>query len=137
MQEYVGLFNFGIILLFAAAALIWYRRNRSFLTPEERQRAGELVSRATWRETRHFWKIFIIIFLFVGFLHGLENYFGIAKASDLIFIFIWFEWCRTIIRNQRIYREADLPAKFVRGELGLGIFSLFFLASVIVYIFTD
>jgi 4-hydroxybenzoate polyprenyltransferase len=123
MRELSGIFFLGFILLFTTVAIVRYRRNRRFLTPEERQKAGELLRNNGWG--KKLFALFIPIYsiLLISSYFG-DYYAGIEKAKELIFIFFLLPIGYGILRNCKIYRKADLPQKFVRGELNLGIFML-------------
>jgi uncharacterized membrane protein YbjE (DUF340 family) len=137
MQELSGIFFLGLISLFAAVAIVWYRRNRKFLTREEREKASSVLSEANSWESRHLWTILITISLFWGFLYILEKFFAVSKATDLIFVLLFLTTSHSVWRRHKFYRNSDLPQKFVRGELALGIFMLLVYSIMVVFIFTD
>lgn len=140
MLEFSNIIFLGLFLIFISVPVIWYRRNRKFLTIEEKRIASSEPWEASWKEIEKiggFWVMLIAISLFVGFLYILENFFGVMKASSLIFVFAFFELCRSVLRNHKIYKKSDLPQKFVRGELDLGVFILLAYGSMVVFIFAD
>jgi hypothetical protein len=70
-----------------------------------------------------------VVLLFV-----LEKVFNFENALSLISFFIWFDLCRSMLRNGRIYRQAELPQKFIRAEKALGVFTLSMYGLLIIYI---
>jgi len=63
--------------------------------------------------------------------------FAVKKAGDFIYIFVWFSLIHGIFRNRAIYRKANLPQKFVKGDFALGIFTISAFAVLIISIFVD
>ncbi len=131
----------SIFFIFFALSLIiffiWNKRNKNYLTIEEKKSRQVLLSEAWQREMKYIWAIIAVLLTISGFLLILEKVFAVNNASEFIFVLGWFSLIYAIFRNRAIYRKANLPQEFVKGDVALGVFTIAAFAVAIVFIFAD
>ncbi len=137
MSEMPNWIFFIFFALFFVIFFVWNKRNKNYLTIEEKKLASSLLSEAFQREIRYAWIIIAATLAIYGFLLILEKVFLIENATKFIFVFCWFSLIYAFVRNRAIYRRANLPLKFINGDFALGIFTALAFAAISIFILLD
>ncbi len=115
MQDITGWILLGFFIIFAIVYVIKHKRNVNLLTKDENDKRQDELNLANRKEFKNIW---IIIACFIGVI-------VLEKMSILPnFFFSIVLLCVVIygvFRNIKVYRKANLPIKFIKNELLLGI----------------
>ncbi len=130
MSEPAPWLNLCLVILYPTVFLIWYRRNRRLLTPEQRYIYANDTSAGKIKRWQFWISIAVSIAVLVcGSLLESELPLAIFLASGVAFA------VPAIFRNHKIARRLRLPTGFVKRELLLGIWTVVSLAGILIWAF--
>lgn len=122
MQDITSWIIVGLLIIFVISYILIHKQNVRLLTKEENDKRLEGLSQAMNQETKYLW---IILAFFIGLII-LEKllYFPNFISSIILLCSVSYG----VFRNIWIYRKINLPIKFIKNELFLGIITCSFLS---------
>ncbi len=123
---------FWALNILASCVFIYLNyKNAELLTPEQKEEKARLLHDENKLSRWQNWSFLVGLIVLVL----LNLYTSIQIPVRWFFYLVIAQSVYTIFRNRSIYRQINLPEKFVKRELLLGILSIMILAVMIFYIF--
>lgn len=115
MQDITGWIFLGLFIVFTIVYVVLYKHNVNLLTKEENDKRQEELSLANSREYKYILAT-VFCFLVIAILERMSFLPDFFSSMVVLCVFIF-----GVFRNIRVYRKANLPIKFIKSELILGI----------------
>lgn len=131
-MKHLPFWAFWALNILASSVFVYFNhKNAELLTPEQKEEKARLIRNENKLSRWQNWSFLLGLIVLV--LLGL--YSSIRIPVRWFFYLIILQSAYTIFRNRSIYKKLNLPEKFIKRELLLGICSIAVLAIMIFYIF--
>src|SRR5688500_17689508 len=131
-MKHLPFWAFWALNILASCIFVYFNhKNAELLTPEQKEEKARLIREENKLSRWQNWSFLLGLIVLVL----LNLYSSIQIPVHWFFYLIILQSAYTIFCNSSIYKKLNLPEKFIKRELLLGICSIAVLAIMIFYIF--